>query len=85
LVPPKIVKVAACGYGRRPEMASETLEWVAFGFTETAVCEPLKESIDRSSLDMIAWPIHKAFSDFCDCGEFSGVITLDGVRRIAAE
>ena len=66
-------------------MASEALKRVAFGLTKTVVCEPLKESIDRSSLDMIAWPINKALRDFCDCSEFSGFVTLDGIRRIAAE
>jgi len=66
-------------------MAGEALERVAFRFTEAAVREPLEESVDRSSLDVVTWPINKALSDFCDCGEFSGLLALDGIRHIVGE
>src|SRR5437867_5536985 len=55
------------------------------GFAEAAICEALKEPIDRSGLYMVARPIYQPLCGFSDGGKFGGVITLYSVRCITAE
>jgi hypothetical protein len=82
---PLVVKISAGSDRTRAEVSREPLEWISFGFTEAAVCDALKEAIDRSGLYIVARRIYQTLRGCRGGGKFGGSIALYGISRIHAE